>query len=158
MSKLNIIAEPGKQEIIMTRTFDAPRELVYRAYTDPRLIPQWWGPKSETTTVDQMDVRQGGSWRYIQRNDDGQEYAFRGVYHEVKAPERLVYTFEFEGMPGHVLLETVIFEEEGSKTKLTDQIVFQTIDDRDGMLKTGMEQGAAESMERLEKLLQLVRK
>ncbi|HLI91133.1 MAG TPA: SRPBCC family protein [Ktedonobacteraceae bacterium] len=158
MSKLNIIAEPGKQEIIMTRTFDAPRELVYRAYTDPRLIPQWWGPKSETTTVDQMDVRQGGSWRYIQRNDDGQEYAFRGVYHEVKAPERLVYTFEFEGMPGHVLLETVIFEEEGSKTKLTDQIVFQTIEDRDGMLKTGMEQGAAESMERLEKLLQLVRK
>jgi uncharacterized protein YndB with AHSA1/START domain len=158
LSKLNIIAEPGKQEIIMTRTFDAPRELVYRAYTDPRLIPQWWGPKSETTTVDQMDVRQGGSWRYIQRNDDGQEYAFRGVYHEVKAPERLVYTFEFEGMPGHVLLETVIFEEEGSKTKLTDQIVFQTIEDRDGMLKTGMEQGAAESMERLEKLLQLVRK
>ena len=100
MSKMNLIAEPGKQEIIITRLFDAPRELVFKAYTDPNLIPQWWGPKNLTTTVNKMDVREGGVWRFVQRDGEGNEYAFHGVYHAIASPERLVYTFEFEGMPG----------------------------------------------------------
>jgi uncharacterized protein YndB with AHSA1/START domain len=154
MTKMNLIAEPGKQEIIMTRLFDAPRELVFKAYTDPNLIPQWWGPKGLTTTVDKMDVSEGGVWRFVQRDAEGNEYAFHGVYHSIVSPERLVYTFEFEGMPGHVLLATVTFEElDDGKTKLTDRSVFQSVEDRDGMLKSGMEEGAAESMDRFAELL-----
>jgi len=153
MTKTNIIAEPGKQEIVMTRVFDAPRELVFKAYTDPKLIPQWWGPKDHTTTVDKLDVRPGGMWRFVQRGPDGNEYAFKGVYHESLPPERLVYTFEFELMPGHVLLETVTFEEHDGKTKVTVTSVFQTVEDRDGMVKSGMEEGAVETWDRLAELL-----
>ncbi|MEO6893021.1 MAG: SRPBCC family protein [Ktedonobacteraceae bacterium] len=153
MAKLNLIVEPGKQEIVMTRLFDAPRELVFKAYTAPNLIPQWWGPENVTTIVHKMDVRPGGTWRYVQRDTNGNQYAFYGVYHEVIVPERLVYTFEFEGMPGRVLLETVTFEEQDGKTKLTDTSIFQTLEDRDSMLSTGMEQGAAESMNRFAELL-----
>lgn len=154
MTKMNLIAEPGKQEIVMTRLFDAPRELVFKAYTDPNLIPQWWGPKSLTTTVDKMDVKEGGVWRFVQRDAEGNEYAFHGVYHAIVSPERLVYTFEFDGIPGHVLLATVTFEElNDGKTKLTDRSVFQSVEDRDGMLKSGMEEGAAESMDRFAELL-----
>jgi uncharacterized protein YndB with AHSA1/START domain len=154
MSKLTLTAEPGKYDIVMTRVFDAPRERVFRAYTDPELVPQWWGPRGVTTIVDEMDVRKGGRWRYIHRGADGTEYAFNGVYHEVVAPERLVYTFEFEPMPGHVLLETVTFEEQpDGTTKLIDASIFQSVADRDGMLSMGMEGGAAETMDRLADLL-----
>ncbi len=145
----SIVAEPGKQEIVITRVFDVPRKLVFKAYTDPNLIPQWWGPKSLTTIVDTMEVRPGGVWRFVQRDRGGKEYAFHGVYHEAVSPERLVCTFEFEGMPGHVMLETVTFEEQDGTTKLTAKPVFQTVEDRDTMLKSGIEKGAAESMERL---------
>jgi len=144
---------PSDREIVMARVFDAPRELVFKAYTDPNLIPQWWGPRGDTTSVDKMDVRPGGVWRYVHRRPDGNEHAFNGVYREIVPPERLVYTFEFEGMPGHVLLETVTFEEHDGKTTLTDTALFQTVEDRDGMLKSGMEEGAAESLDRLEELL-----
>lgn len=153
MTKTQFIAEPGRQEIVVTRVFDAPRELVFKAYTDPNAIPQWWGPSFLTTTVDKMDVRQGGIWRFVQRDAGGNEYAFHGVYHESLAPERLVYTFEFEGMPGHVLLATITFEEQpGGKTKLTDRSVFQTQEDRDGMLQSGAEAGAV-MYDRLAELL-----
>lgn len=135
------------------RIFDAPCELVWRVCTDPDRLPEWWGPRSLATTVDKMDVRPGGVWRFVQRDAAGNEYAFHGVYHEVTPPERLVYTFEFEGMPGHVLLETVTFEDQDGKTMLTDKSVFQTVEDRDGMLNTGMEEGAAETMDRLAELL-----
>lgn len=158
MPKINLIAEPEKQEIVITRDVDAPRDLAFKTLTDPSLIPQWWGPKSLTTTVDKMDVRPGGIWRYVQRGPDGNEYAFHGVYHEIVPPDRLVYTFEFEGMPGHVLLETVTFEEHDGKTTLTDKSVFQTVEDRDGMLKSGMEEGAAETMDRFAELLQAIQK
>ena len=153
MTKTNLVAEPGKQEIVITRICDAPRELVFKTFTGPNLIPQWWGPKNLTITVDKMDVRPGGIWRFVQRDANSNEYAFNGVYHEIVAPERLVYTFEFEGMPGHVLLETVTFEEHDGKMKLTDKSVFQTVEDRDGMLQSGMEEGAAESMDRFVELL-----
>jgi uncharacterized protein YndB with AHSA1/START domain len=154
MSKLNLTATPGTQGIVMTRVFDAPRELVFRAYTDPELVPQWWGPEGVKTIVDTLDVRKGGLWRFIHSDDEGNAYAFNGVYHEVVAPERIVYTFEFEPMPGHILLETVTLEEQpDGTTKLVDVSVFQSVEDRDGMLSMGMESGAAESMDRLDALL-----
>lgn len=142
MTKTQFTAEPGRQEIIVTRVFDAPRELVFKAYTDPNSIPHWWGPAYLTTTVDKMDVRQGGIWRFVQHDAAGNEHAFHGVYHESLAPERLVLTWEYEGLPGHVLLETITFEEQlGGKTKLTDRSVFQTQEDRDGMLQAGAKEG-----------------
>jgi uncharacterized protein YndB with AHSA1/START domain len=153
MGTLNLVAEPGTHEIRMSRDFDAPRELVFKACTDPALIPRWWGLNSTTTIVDKMEVRMGGIWRYVQRDAEGNEYAFKGVYHEVSAPERLVYTFEFEGIPGHVLLETLIFEEHDGKTRIVDSSIFQTVADRDGMLQSGMEGGAEESWDRLTDLL-----
>jgi uncharacterized protein YndB with AHSA1/START domain len=158
MAKLNLIAEPGKQEIIVTRTFDAPRDLVFKVATDPNLIPEWWGPRYLTTTVDRMDVRPGGSWRFIHRDPNGSEYGFHGVYHAIDAPERTVSTFEFEGMPGHVILETNTFTEQGGKTLMTVQSVFQSVEDRDGMLNSGMESGETESYERLTELLKKVEK
>ena len=144
---------PSDREIVMTRVFDAPRELVFQAFTDPDLIPRWWGWRDATTIVDKMDVRPGGLWRFVSRGPDGVEFAFNGEYREVVSPERLVYTFEFEGMPGHVLVETLTFEERDGKTTLTNHSIFDSKEDRDGMLETGMESGAAESRDRLEELL-----
>jgi len=144
---------PSDQEVVITRIFDAPRELVFKASTDPNLIPQWWGPKRYTTTVEKMDVKPGGVWRFIQHDQDGNKYAFNGVYREISPPEREVHTFEFEGMPGHVMLETSMFEEFEGKTKLTVTDLFQTVEDRDGMFNSGMKEGATESMDRLEELL-----
>ncbi|MBI5283565.1 MAG: SRPBCC family protein [Chloroflexi bacterium] len=153
MTKLDIAAPPGKQEIIITRTFDAPRELVFRALTDPALIPQWWGPARLTTAVETMDVRPGGIWRFVQHDAEGNEYAFHGIYREVDPPARLVYTFEFEGMPGYVSLEIVTLEEHDGTTTVTNTVAFHTVEDRDGMLESGMEGGATESMDRLAALL-----
>src|SRR2546428_11743403 len=133
----------------MERTFDAPRARVFEVYTDPKLIPLWWGPRRYTTTVDKMDVRPGGVWRYISRGADGTEFAFHGTYREIKRPERLVSTFEFEGMPGHVIVDTATFEERGGKTKGTVTSRFESVEDRGGMLKCGVEEGAAETGGRL---------
>jgi len=157
MTKPDYTIEPGKQEIVMTRTFDAPRDLVFKTMTDPNLIPQWWGPRYLTTTVDEMDLRPGGRWRYVQRDPQGNEHAFHGVYHDIAAPERLVLTFEYEGVPGHVMLDTVTLEELDGKTRLTDQSVFQSVADRDGMVQSGMGSGATEMMDRLEELLAAAR-
>jgi len=154
MAETILTAEPGKPEIVMTRVFDAPRDLVFKVNSDPNLIPQWWGPKSLTTTVDKMDARPGGVWRFVQRDADGNEFAFNGVYREIVPPERVVDTFEFEGMPGHIILETVTFEEYDGKTKLTVKSLFQTVEDRDGMLQSGMEEGASESQDSLAELLE----
>jgi uncharacterized protein YndB with AHSA1/START domain len=148
-----------EQEMIMTRVFDASRKLVFKAYIDPNLIPQWWGPKRLTTSVVKMDIRPGGIWRFVQRDSEGNEYIFNGMYHEIVPPKRLVYTFEFEGMPGHVVVETVTFEEDhGSKTRLTSKSFFQTVEDRDimlNLLRVGGG-GTAESMNRLAELLKYV--
>jgi uncharacterized protein YndB with AHSA1/START domain len=152
-----ITAEPGKQEIIITREFDAPRELVFKAFTDPELYVQWLGPRGLTMTLEKFEPRNGGSWRYIQKDADGNEYAFHGVIHEVLPPERIIDTFEFEGLPekGHVILEVARFEElPGSRTKLTSQSVFLSLADRDGMLQSGMEEGVNDSYERLDELLE----
>ncbi|GHO90309.1 hypothetical protein KSF_003570 [Reticulibacter mediterranei] len=97
-NETKIHAQPGHQEILITREFDAPRELVFKVITDPKLLPQWWGPRYLSTEVDKIDMRSGGQWRFIQRDTEGREYAFSGVYHEVLAPERIINTFEFEGL------------------------------------------------------------
>jgi uncharacterized protein YndB with AHSA1/START domain len=145
---------PSDREVSMTRVFNAPRELVFAAYTDPRHVPNWWGLRRSTTIVDKMDVRPGGLWRYIQREPDGAEYGFNGEYREVVPPERLVYTFEFEGLPGHVVVDTVTFEEEeNGKTRVTALSLFANVEDRDGMVSSGMEFGANQSWDRLEELL-----
>ncbi len=144
---------PSDLEIAMTRIFDAPRELVFAAYTDPKHVPNWWGLRSTTTIVDKMDVRPGGGWRYIQREPDGTEYAFRGEYREIAPPDRLVYTFEFEGMPGQVVVDSLVFEDLGGKTKLTATSLFASKEARDGMMESGMEEGATESWDRLAELL-----
>jgi uncharacterized protein YndB with AHSA1/START domain len=152
MGQLNTVAQPGKQEFVITRLFDAPRERLFKAMTDAKLIPQWWGPRKYTTIVDKMELRPGGLWRFINRGADGQEFAFHGVYHLILPPERMVQTFEFEGVPGHVSLETMTLEDRGSKTFITAHSVFQSVADRDGMMQSGMESGANETYDRLEEL------
>ncbi len=153
MTKTQFIIEPGKQVIIMTRAFNAPRQRVFKAYTDPTLIPQWWGPRRLTTTVDTMEVKKGGVWRYVQRDAQGNEFAHNGVYHEISAPERLIGTYEFEGMPGHVGLVITTFEEQDGQTLLTEKSIFPSVEDRDGTVASGMEGGAVETMDRLEEVI-----
>jgi uncharacterized protein YndB with AHSA1/START domain len=148
-----LITDRTKRQVVMSRVFNAPRDRVFHAYTDPKLIPKWWGLRRQTTTVDTMDVRRGGRWRYVCRDPDRTEYGFRGEYREVQRPERIVSTFEFEGMPGHIIEETATFEEQGGKTKVTITSCFETIEDLDGMLQSGMEVGARETWDRLEELL-----
>src|SRR5262245_49274483 len=109
----------SEREIVMTRVFDAPRELVFKAHVDPELVAKWWGLRANATIVDKLDVRPGGAWRYIERSPDGNEHAFRGEFREVVPPERLSYTFEYEPMPGHVVVDTLTFVETDGKTTLT---------------------------------------
>lgn len=141
-------------EIQRVRILNAPRELVFQTYINPELIPQWWGPRGITTVVDKMDVRPGGEWRYIQKDPNGDEYAFRGVYREVVPPERLVTTFEFEPMPGQVIVDTTVFEDLGDQTRLVVTSLFDSKEALDGMLQSGMEGGASETWDRLEELLE----
>lgn len=143
----------GEKEIVITCEFDAPRKLVFDTTIDPDLVPEWWGPARLKTTVDKMDVRPGGEWRYVQRDPEGNEFAFSGVYREVAPPERIVYTFNFEPMPGHEVVETITFEEKNGRTKFTDTLVFQSSEDREGMASSGMEEGVSETMERMTALL-----
>jgi uncharacterized protein YndB with AHSA1/START domain len=112
---------------------------VFRAYTDPALIPQWWGPKILTTTVDIMNVRPGGEWRCVQRDPAGNQHTFRGVYHEIKSPERIVQTFEYENMPGHALLEIITFEDHDGGTKVTVKSIYPSVEERDGMVQALMQ-------------------
>jgi uncharacterized protein YndB with AHSA1/START domain len=153
MTDLKVVAEPGTQQIVLTRSFDAPRDLVFKAFTDPEAVASWWGQRDSETVVDELEARPGGRWRFVERSGDGNEHGFHGVYHDAVTPERIVYTFEYEGMPGHVLLETITFEEQDGRTRMTDTSVFQSVSDRDGMLQSGMESGAAESLDRLDEYL-----
>lgn len=147
------VTTPTDREIHIERVVDAPRDRVFAAFTDPQLIPQWWGPHGTTTIVDVMDVSPGGSWRFISQDSDGSETAFRGTYREVVAPERIVQTFEWEGMPGHVSVETATFEDLGDRTKIITTTLFHTTEERDGMLSSGMERGMNETYARLDALL-----
>jgi uncharacterized protein YndB with AHSA1/START domain len=153
-AKTEIVAEPATQQILITREFDAPRELVYRAYTDPELLVQWMGPKRLTMTIERHELRDGGRYRYSHRDENGFEAAFHGVFHgEPSLDGGVVRTFEFEGYPGHVSLETLTLEERDGKTLSRAVSVFQSVEDRDGMMASGMESGVNEGMEKLDELL-----
>ncbi len=153
-AKTAIISEKGKQEASVIRTFNASRERLFQAYTDPALMAKWWAPRRFETVVEKLEARAGGSWRILNR-DAGGEYWFHGVFHEV-SPSRIVWTFEYEGMPGHVLLGIVTFEESDGKTKVTEKSVFESVADRDGMMATGMEEGGYETMDQLAQLVEMV--
>jgi len=155
MAQAQIIAEPGIPQIVITREFDAPRDLLFRAHTDPELLARWLGPRRLSMIIDHFDARAGGTWRYIHRDTDGNEYGFHGVFHGTPSPDGIVQTFEFEGMPGHVSLQTIAFEEHDGKTLLRQNVVFQSVADRDGMLESGMAEGVNDSMERLDELIAL---
>jgi len=160
-NKAKIVIEPGKQELFIIREFDAPREIVFKAFIDQELYAQWIGPRGLTTNIETFEPKNGGSWRYIQKDPEGNEFAFHGVNHEVLTPERIIGTFEFEGLPekGHVILQTAKFEVlPGNRTKLTSQSVFQSVEDRDGMLMSGMEEGVNDSYDRLDELLEKMMK
>jgi uncharacterized protein YndB with AHSA1/START domain len=157
MSKTEYVIEPGKQEILITRMFDAPRELVFKAFTDPNLMAQWWGPRDLSTRIEKFEARPGGEWRFVQRDAAGNEFRFHGVHHDVVAPERIVTTFEFEGAPGHVLLQCATFESIGDKPKLVTQSIYQSVADRDGMVAAGMKRGSDDSMDRLSELVETMK-
>ena len=153
MSTTQITAEPGKHGVQTIREFDAPRELLFRAFTEPDLLVQWLGPRKYVMEIDRYEVRDGGTWRYIHRDDNGNEFGFHGVFHGTPSPEGVVQTFEFEGYPGHVSLDTATFEENDGKTLLRINSVFQSVEDRDGMIASGMEEGMNEGFDRLDELL-----
>ncbi len=147
------VSKSGDREIHAERFFDAPRERVWQAFTDPELVPEWWGPRSTTTIVDKMEVTPGGAWRFVGRDEDGTENGFRGEYREINEPESITWTFEWEGLPGHVSVETVTFTEKDGGTLVSTVSVFETPEDRDGMFDSGMEVGMRETYDRLAELL-----
>jgi uncharacterized protein YndB with AHSA1/START domain len=152
-----ITAEKGKQEFFIEREFNAPRELVFKAFSEAEYLVQWLGPKDMEMKIDYLDNRSGGSYRYVHTLcNGGGAFGFNGVIHESTAPERIIRTFEFEGMPerGHVSLEfltlTVL---PNNRTKLTVQSIFKSVEDRDGLLQSGMEGGLNEGFAKLDVLL-----
>ena len=154
MANTQITAEPGEQSVIMTADFDAPRDLVFRAYMEPDLITRWLGPRRLTMTVERQEARDGGRWRFVNHDDDGTEYGFHGVFHGDPSPERTVRTFEFEGAPGHGSLEELRIEERGGRSYVHALAVYQSVEARDAMVQSGMEVGVREGWERLEELLE----
>ena len=154
MARTEITAEPGVPLIEMTREFDAPRDLVFRAYTDPELLVQWLGPHRLTMRVEENDLRDGGRWRFVHRDEEGHEFGFHGVFHGDPSPDLTIRTFEWEGLPGHVSLETMVLEERDGRTVVRNVSAFPTLADRDGMVENGMEVGVREGDERLEALLE----
>ena len=157
MTKTQIDAPAGVPFIDITREFDAPRDLVFKAYSDPELIVQWLGPRKYTMNLDSWDVRDGGTWRYTHNDDQGNSYGFHGVFHGDQTPDGMVQTFEFEGWPGHVSLESLSFEERDGKTILHNHSVYQSVADRDGMIESGMEEGMNDGFDRLDDLLATLR-
>ena len=147
------VTTPTDREIRIEREFDAPRELVFETMMDPGLVSEWWGPYSTTTTVDYMEPKTGGRWRFVCRDSSGEETAFRGAYREVTPIERIVQSWEWEGMPGHVSIETMELEDLGDRTRVIVTSLWHTTEERDGMLGSGMEGGMNETYERLDTLL-----
>ncbi|MGW6461799.1 SRPBCC family protein [Streptomyces sp. NPDC055078] len=148
-----IVADPGLPTIRIVREFDAPPARVFRAYTDPDLVVQWLGPRRLTMRIDRYDAHSGGSYRYVSIDDDGTEYCFHGVFHEVRPDERIVQTFTYEAFPDGVSLETAVFEGFDGRTRVTCTSLMESLESRDGMLKSGMDVGVREGYERLDELL-----
>jgi uncharacterized protein YndB with AHSA1/START domain len=146
------VTTPTDREIRIERVFNAPRERVWQAFTDPKLIAQWWG-RGNKLVVERMEVERGGHWRYVEHSPDG-VHGFEGRYREVTPPQRLVQTFEWDGMPGYVMIETATFEDIGNgRTRVVTTVLAHTPEERDGMLSSGMEQGLNQSYAALDRLL-----
>lgn len=155
-----LTVEPGKQELFIEREFDAPKALVFQTFNEPELIAQWLHPDNMDIQIEKYDGKTGGAYRFLNTDTSGQTYAFNGTLHEVTAPERIIRTFEFEGLPepGHVVLEFLTFEAmPGNRTKILIQSVFKSVADRDGMVQSGMESGMNEGFAKLEKLLETLK-
>jgi uncharacterized protein YndB with AHSA1/START domain len=150
------VTTPTDREIVMTREINAPRDLVFEAHSSCEHLSKWWGPRRYEVADCEVDFRPGGAWRMVHRGSEGQEFGFHGEFREIVRPERITWTFEFEGMPGHVSVQTVAFDEHDGVTTITSTAVFDSMEDRDGMLQSGMEEGAAESMDRLEEYLEVL--
>lgn len=147
------VTTPTEREIRIERIFDAPREKVWRAFTDPALVAQWWG-RGNKLVIERMEVERGGHWKFVEHSPEG-THGFEGRYREVQKPERIVQTFEWDGMPGHVAVETVTLEDLGDgRTKVINTSLFHTTEERDGMLHSGMEQGLSESYAALDRVLE----
>ena len=156
-NQTTIIAEKGKQELFITREFDAPREMVFKAFNEPDLLMQWLGPDNMEMEIEKFDNRSGGSYRFIHTDctGSGMKFAFNGAIHEVAEPERIIRTFEFEGLPekGHVSLEILTMEVlPDNRTKLKIQSVFRSVEDRDGLIASGMEGGLNAGFKKLDAL------
>jgi uncharacterized protein YndB with AHSA1/START domain len=150
------VTTPTDREIVITRTFDAPRALVFEAWTKPEHVRHWWGWRTSTMITCEADVRPGGSWRYVTREENGMEVPFTGVYQEVTPPERVVHTEIYDIEPfnqGDPAVSTVTFREENGRTTVTVSALYPSKEIRDAVLGSGMEAGAAESYDRLSELL-----
>ncbi len=155
-NRTTVKAEPGRQELFIIREFEAPRELVFKAFSDPAILVRFLGPDNMTMKVEHYNFKSGGSYRYVHTDEHGNEYAFRGCIHEVSAPDIAIQTFEFEGMPqkGHVSLDTSLFEAlPGNRTRLTIHSVFRSVADRDGIVLSGMEDGLSQGFAKLDDIL-----
>ena len=152
MTELKVIAEPKSHEVRTEREIDAPRDLVFRAFKEPELLTQWLGPRKYEMEIDTYEFRDGGRWRYLHRDDQGNTFGFHGIFHGDPSPDSMVQTFEFEGYPGHVSLDTAVLEDRGDKTLIRTVAIFQSIEDRDGMVQSGMADGVREGYERLDEL------
>ena len=147
------VTTPTDREIHIERIFNAPRDRVWKAMTDPKLVAQWWG-RGNKLVIEKMEVKRGGHWRFVEHSE-GQEHGFEGRYREVTPPERIVQTFEWDGMPGHVIVETMILQDLGDgRTKIVNTSLFHTTEERDGMLQSGMEGGLNQSYEALDRVLE----
>jgi len=150
------LTTPSDREIVITRVFDAPRDLVFEAHSSCEHLSNWWGPRKYEVADCEVDFRPGGKWQ-IKHRAEGEEHVFRGEYREIVRPEQITWTFEWMGMPGHVSVDTVTFKENDGKTTLTTTSVFDSVEDRDGMLQSGMESGLAESWDRLDEHLEALK-
>lgn len=146
------VTTPADREIHVERIFNAPRDRVWKAMTDPTLVAQWWG-RGNKLVIEKFEPKRGGHWRFVEHSDHG-EHGFEGRFREVTPPERIVQTFEWDGMPGHVIVETMTLEDLGDgRTRLVGFSLFHTTEERDGMLNSGMEGGMNESYAALDKVL-----
>lgn len=151
---VTVTAQPGVPFVDIVREFDAPVAAVYRAYSEPELVGQWLGPNRLEIDIKEYDVRPGGKWEYTHTDPAGGVYGFRGVFHSVQPEESIVQTFEFDGYPGHISLDSATFEDLGDgRSRVSIHSVFQSQEDRDGMIASGMEGGLTEGFERLDALL-----
>ena len=144
---------PSDTELVITREFNAPRALLFEALSKPEHVKRWYGLRQLTMPVCEMDFRPGGKWRYVIRKANGREQGFGGEYREIVPPERIVWTFGFDGMPGEPGEEVLTLVEQDGVTTLTAYSKFNSIEERDGAIASGMETGAAETYDRLEELL-----